>query len=59
MTKLRSPSLFPPPGAIKEPLLEDTVNVAQKLLTELLVVVIENEMRPIKNQLVPEGDRHE
>ena len=59
MTTLRTPSLFPPPGAIKEPLPLETVNVAQKLLTELLVVVIENELRPIQSELIPEGERHE
>jgi hypothetical protein len=59
MTKLTTPSLFPPPGAIKEALPREMVNVAQKLLTELLIVVIENELRPTKSQLTPEGERHE
>jgi hypothetical protein len=59
MTMLGTPSLFPPPGAIKEPLPLETVNVAQKLLTELLVVVIENDLPHIQSQLVPEGEHHE
>lgn len=59
MTKVTTPGLFPPPGAIKETLPLETVSVAQKLLTELLVVVIENDLRLIKSQLGLEGERHE
>jgi hypothetical protein len=39
MTQL---SLFPPPGAIKEPLPNEVLLVARELLAELLVVVVEN-----------------
>jgi len=60
MTKLTTtPSLFPPPGALDQPLPQETVGAVRNLVVELLLAVMEKEASHHKNQNASNGESHE
>ena len=60
MTKLTTtPSLFPPPGAIQQPLPQETADAVRSLLVELLIAVMKKETSNLNNQLARNGESHE